>query len=135
MLSRQYEKQRIFLKEKRTFEPDSFLPQATRKYIYERTPYSLCSLGQTTHLLLANGNTGRSCQKQSGTHSGKCAPTTTTHHPRAFSTGCSGLETSALPRSTRYIADASIVSSSACIGSADQRPLLTSPRYPRKPSP
>ena len=106
MLSRQYEKQRIFLKEKRTFEPDSFLPQATRKYIYERTPYSLCSLDQTTHFLLAAWNTRRSHQKQTRAHGRKCALTTATHHaqaagetasmhengsnpPRALSKGCS----------------------------------------------
>jgi hypothetical protein len=42
------------------------------------------------------------------------------------------MEANALPRSTRDPADAPIVSSFACTGSAGQRPLLTSPRYPRK---
>ena len=151
MLTIQHENQRIFLKEQRIFEPDSFLSQAARRYVCERTPYSLCSLDYTTHFLLAPWNTHRSCQKQSGAHSGKCAPTTTPHHaqaagetacmhedgshpPRAFSKGCSGLETSALPRSTRNAARVGIVSSSACFGSAGQRPLLTSPRLPRKQS-
>ena len=93
------------------------IPSSQHK-VFERTLYSLCSLDYTTHFLLAPWNTHRSCQKQSGAHRGKCAPTTTTHHaqaagetasmhqdgshpPRAFSKGCSGLETSALPRSTR----------------------------------
>ena len=83
MLTRQHENQRIFLKEKRTFEPDLFLSQAARRYIYERTPYSLCSLDQTAHFLIAAWNTRRSWQKQIGAHGGKCALTTTTHHPQA----------------------------------------------------
>jgi hypothetical protein len=116
VLTIQHENQRIFLKEKRTFEPDSFLSQVARRYVCERTPYSLCSLDHTTHFLLAAWNTRRSCQKQSGAHSGKCAPTTTTHHaqaagetacmhedgshsPRALSKSGSGLEAHALPRS------------------------------------
>ena len=118
MLTIQHENQRIFLKEKRTFEPDLFLSQAARRYGCERTAYSLCSLDHTTHFLLAPWNTRKSCQKQSGAHGGKCAPTTTTHHaqaagetasmhedgsnsPCALSKGCSGLEANALPRSTR----------------------------------
>jgi hypothetical protein len=83
VLTIQHENQRIFLKEKRTFEPDLFLSQAARRYGCERTAYSLCSLDHTTHFLLAPWNTRKSCQKQSGAHGGKCAPTTTTHHPQA----------------------------------------------------
>jgi hypothetical protein len=118
VLTRQHENQRLFLKEKRIFESDLFLSQAARRYGCERTPYSLCPLNKTTHFLLAPWNTRRSCQKQSGADSRKCAPTTTTHHPQAagetasihqdgsnspcaLSKGGSGMEASALPRSTR----------------------------------
>ena len=145
MLTIQHENQRIFLKEKRTFEPDSFLSQAARRYVCERIPYELCSLDHTTHFLLAPWNTRRSCQKQSGAHGGKCTLTTTTRYPQAagatasmhkngscaprpIGKGGSDMETSALPRSTRYTADARIESSSACIGSAGQRPLLINRR-------
>jgi hypothetical protein len=121
VLTRQHENQRIFLKEKRICEPDSFLFQAARWYVCERTPYSFCSLDHTTHFLLAPWNTRRSCQKQIGAHGRKCALTTTTHHsqasgetacmhedrshpPRTFSKGCSGVEANALHRSTRNLA-------------------------------
>ena len=99
-------------------ELDSFLSQAARWDVCERTAYSLCALDKTTHFLLAPWITRRSYQKQSGAHGGKCLTTTTTHHPqaagempsmhedgshppRALSKGCSGLKANALPRSTR----------------------------------
>jgi hypothetical protein len=40
VLTRQPENQRIFLKEQRICELDSFLSQAARWYVCERTPYS-----------------------------------------------------------------------------------------------
>jgi len=68
VLTRQHENQRIFLKEKRTFAPNSFLSQAARRYVYEHTLYSLCSLDQTTYYLLVAWNTRRSYQKQIRAH-------------------------------------------------------------------
>ena len=59
------ENQLIFLKEKRICEPDSFLSQAARWYVCERTPYSLCSLDRTTHFLLAAWNTRRFARSKS----------------------------------------------------------------------
>ncbi len=102
-------------------ELDSFLSQAARWYVCERTPYSLCALDQITHFLLAPWGTHRSCQKQIGAHSGKCALTTATHYPqaagetasmheegshppRALSKSGSGMEANALHYSTRYTA-------------------------------
>ncbi len=140
MLTLQHENQRIFLKEKRNCEFDSFLSQAARRYVCERTAYSLCALDHTTHFLLALWNTRRSCQKQIGAHSRKCPPTTTTHHPQAagetasmhedgsnpsrtLGKGCSG-RSSSFNQKLCYVG---IESSSACTGSAGQRPLLTSP--------
>src|SRR5260370_25840222 len=118
VLTLYHENQRIFLKEKRICELDSFLSQAARWDVCERTVYSLCSLDQTTHFLLAPWNTRRSYQKQGGAHGGKCPPATTTRHPqaagetasmhqdgshpsRALSKGGSAMEANALPRSTR----------------------------------
>jgi hypothetical protein len=83
VLTIQHENQRVFLKEKRIFAPDSFLFQAARWYVFERIPYSFCSLDHTTYFLLAPWNTCRSCQKQSEAHGGKCALTTATDHPQA----------------------------------------------------
>jgi len=117
----QPENQRIFLKEQRIFEPDSFLSQAARWDVCERTAYSLCSLDKTTHFLLATWNTCRSCQKQIGAHGGKCPLTPTAHHtqaagetacmhengsgaPRPIGKGRSGMEANALHRSTRNTA-------------------------------
>jgi hypothetical protein len=57
MLTRQDEKQRLFLKEKRIDEPDSFLSQAACWYVCEGTAYSLCPMDNTTHFLLAPWNT------------------------------------------------------------------------------
>jgi hypothetical protein len=71
MLTRQPEHQRIFLKEQRICEPDSFLSQAAHRYVCEHTSYSLYSLDHTTHFLLAAWNTRRSCQKQSGARTQK----------------------------------------------------------------
>jgi transposase InsO family protein len=119
VLTIQQEIQRIFLKEKRICELDSFLSQAARWYVCERTPYSLCSLDQTTYYLLAAWNTRRSYKKQIRAHSGKCALTTTTHHaqaagetasmhedgsnpPRALSKGCSGMVAQQLREATPY---------------------------------
>jgi len=143
VLTRQHENQQIFLKG--AAHCDSFSSQAACWYVCERTPYALCSLDHTTHFLLAPWDTRRSCQKQIGAHGRKCTLTTTTHHaqaagetacmheegpgaPRPIGKGGSDMETSALPRSTRYEARVGIVSSSACTGSAGQRPLHTSPR-------
>jgi hypothetical protein len=121
VLTIRHENQRIFLKEKRTFEPNSFLSQEALRYVCECTPYLLCSLDHTTHFRLAPWDTRRSCQKQSGAHGGKCPLTTTTHHPQAtgetacmhedgsvaprpFGKGGSGMETSAYHRATRHTA-------------------------------
>src|SRR5258708_36036276 len=61
VLTRQSENQHIFLKEQRICEPDLFLSQAARGYVCKRTPYSLCSMDQTTRLLLTAWDTRRSC--------------------------------------------------------------------------
>jgi hypothetical protein len=92
--------QRISLKEKRTFEPDSFLPQAALRYVCERTPYSLCSVDQTTHFLLTLWNARGSYQKQSGASGGKCALTTTTSHSEAASETASKHEEGSHPPCT-----------------------------------
>jgi hypothetical protein len=144
VLTRHHEYQRIFLKEKRTCEPNSFLSQAARWNVCERPPYSLCSLDHPTRFLFAKWHTCRSGQKQSGASGGKCAFTTKTdrtqaagetpsiheegsHTSRARSLGCSGVEANALDRPAGNPATASIVSSSACTGSAGQRSQHTSP--------
>jgi hypothetical protein len=79
----QPDNQRIFLKEKGTFEPDSFLPQVASWYVCERTLYSLGSLDQTSHFFFVAWNTRRPHQKQTRAHGGKGPLTTTTHHPQA----------------------------------------------------
>ena len=126
-------------------EPCSILSQAADSSLLGRTPHLLCSLDETAHPLIAAGNHGRSWEKQVRTHGRKCALTPTAHHaqaagetpsmhengsgaPRPIGKGGSDMETSALHRSTRYEARVGIMSSSACTGSAGQRPLLTSPR-------
>lgn len=81
MLTIQHEKQRIFLKEKRTFEPDSFLSQAARWYVCERSPYTISSLDHTTHFFFAAWDTRRSCQGEIRARCRKRALTPPTHHP------------------------------------------------------
>ena len=147
-----HENQRIFLKEKRTFETDSFLPQAALRYVCERTPYSLCSVDKTTHFLLTLWNARGSYQKQSGASGGKCALTTTTSHSEAASEtaikheegshppctlnkSSSNMEANAHDSFNQKPYCGGIVTSSACTGSAGQRPLLTSREYQRKRSP
>ena len=83
MLTIQQEIQRIFLKEKRICELDSFLSQAARWYVCERTPYSAVHWTKPLTTSLPLGTLAESYQKQIRAHSGKCALTTTTHHAQA----------------------------------------------------
>jgi len=75
-------------------------------------------MDHTTHFFFAAWNTHRSHQKQTRAHGGKCALTSTTHHPQAagetpsmhedgsnpartLGKGCSGMEANAPHHSTR----------------------------------
>jgi hypothetical protein len=76
----------------------------------------------------------RKCPLTTATHHAQAPGETTgmyesrSHPPCALGEGGSSMEANPLHCSTRDEARGGIVSSSACTGSAGQRPLLTSPR-------
>src|SRR6266699_3024399 len=115
---------------------DSFSPQAARGSFCEGTACSLCSLDHTAHFLIAVWNTGRSCQKQAGTWSGKRALTRASHYPQAANETTSMLEASAVRawKQTLFLVQeddrsrVGIVKHFVCFGAANQRLILTSPR-------